>query len=215
MRRVPPSSGSQLALFSTFSCHAFICEREGETLALAADHRRHADKRERHPRPQLRGGAGPPAPGEVRGGRRLASLAGHGPQPRHLGEPHGAAGRAPAHEDPEAALLRPPGPAHACGAALASRAVRRLALERAVPGGAHAPARSAAPCLTEKGALTISPRETRPAAACPPRANGSPEALPAVRGDLPPSASGQLRWSSAAQEVDRSLPGQVRPARRG
>ena len=49
VRRVPPSPGSQLALFSTFSCRAFICDRKGETLALEAGHRRHADKRERHP----------------------------------------------------------------------------------------------------------------------------------------------------------------------
>jgi len=43
VRRVPPSPGSQLALFSTFSYHAFICDREGETLVLEADHRRHAE----------------------------------------------------------------------------------------------------------------------------------------------------------------------------
>jgi hypothetical protein len=43
VRRVPPSPGSQLALFSTFSYHAFICDHAGETLALEADHRRHAE----------------------------------------------------------------------------------------------------------------------------------------------------------------------------
>jgi len=43
VRRVPPSPGSQLALFATFSYHAFICDREGETLTLEADHRRHAE----------------------------------------------------------------------------------------------------------------------------------------------------------------------------
>src|SRR5450756_2354655 len=43
VRRVPPSPGSQLALFATYSYHAFICDREGETLALEADHRRHAE----------------------------------------------------------------------------------------------------------------------------------------------------------------------------
>jgi len=43
VRRVPPSPGSQLALFASFSYHAFICDREGETLALEADHRRHAE----------------------------------------------------------------------------------------------------------------------------------------------------------------------------
>ena len=43
MRRVPPSPGSQLALFTSYSYHAFICDREGEMLALEADHRRHAE----------------------------------------------------------------------------------------------------------------------------------------------------------------------------
>ena len=42
-RRVPPSPGSQLALFTSYSYHAFICDREGEMLALEADHRRHAE----------------------------------------------------------------------------------------------------------------------------------------------------------------------------
>jgi len=43
VRRVPPNPGSQLALFSAYGYHAFICDREGETLALEADHRRHAE----------------------------------------------------------------------------------------------------------------------------------------------------------------------------
>jgi hypothetical protein len=43
VRRVPPNPGSQLALFSTYGYHAFICDREGETLTLEADHRRHAE----------------------------------------------------------------------------------------------------------------------------------------------------------------------------
>ena len=43
VRRVPPTPGSQLALFTTYDYHAFICDREGETLTLEADHRRHAE----------------------------------------------------------------------------------------------------------------------------------------------------------------------------
>ena len=38
-----PTPGSQLALFATYSYHGFITDREGETLALEADHRRHAE----------------------------------------------------------------------------------------------------------------------------------------------------------------------------
>ena len=43
VRRVKPSSGSQLALFTNYSYHAFITDREGDTLELEADHRRHAE----------------------------------------------------------------------------------------------------------------------------------------------------------------------------
>ncbi len=43
VRRVKPTPGSQLALFTDYSHHAFITDREGDTLALEADHRRHAE----------------------------------------------------------------------------------------------------------------------------------------------------------------------------
>ena len=43
VRRVKPTPGSQLALFSTYSYHGFITDRDGETLELEADHRRHAE----------------------------------------------------------------------------------------------------------------------------------------------------------------------------
>ena len=43
VRRVKPAPGSQLALFATYSYHGFITGRDGETLELEADHRRHAE----------------------------------------------------------------------------------------------------------------------------------------------------------------------------
>ena len=43
VRRVKPTPGSQLALFTTYSYHGCITDREGETLELEADHRRHAE----------------------------------------------------------------------------------------------------------------------------------------------------------------------------
>ena len=43
VRRVKPTPGSQLTLFHNYSYHAFITDREGDTLALEADHRRHAE----------------------------------------------------------------------------------------------------------------------------------------------------------------------------
>ena len=43
VRRVKPTPGSQLALFADYSYHAFITDREGDTLDLEADHRHHAE----------------------------------------------------------------------------------------------------------------------------------------------------------------------------
>ncbi len=43
VRRVKPTSGSQLVLFATYSFHVFITERASDTLDLEADHRRHAE----------------------------------------------------------------------------------------------------------------------------------------------------------------------------
>jgi len=44
VRRVRPTPDSQLDLFGvSYSYHAFITDRDGETLALEADHRRHAE----------------------------------------------------------------------------------------------------------------------------------------------------------------------------
>ena len=43
VRRVQPTPGSQLALLAKYSYHAFITDRDGDTLYLEADHRRHAE----------------------------------------------------------------------------------------------------------------------------------------------------------------------------
>ena len=43
VRRVKPTPDSQLALIANYSYHAFITDREGDTLELEADHRRHAE----------------------------------------------------------------------------------------------------------------------------------------------------------------------------
>ena len=43
VRRVRPTPGSQLALFANYSYHACITNREGGTLELETDHRRHAE----------------------------------------------------------------------------------------------------------------------------------------------------------------------------
>jgi hypothetical protein len=43
VRRVRPTPGSQLALFTDWDYHAFVTDRDGPTLELEADHRRHAE----------------------------------------------------------------------------------------------------------------------------------------------------------------------------
>jgi hypothetical protein len=42
VRHVRPTPGSQPALFTTWSYHAFVTDRTGPMLELEADHRRHA-----------------------------------------------------------------------------------------------------------------------------------------------------------------------------
>jgi hypothetical protein len=43
VRRVRPTPGSQLALLTLYDYHAFITDRDGETVGLEADHRRHTE----------------------------------------------------------------------------------------------------------------------------------------------------------------------------
>lgn len=42
VRRVRPTPGSQLALFTDWDFHAFVTDRDGDVLDIEADHRRHA-----------------------------------------------------------------------------------------------------------------------------------------------------------------------------
>jgi hypothetical protein len=42
VRRVRPTPGSQLALFTTWDYHAFVTDRDGDMLQVEAEHRRHA-----------------------------------------------------------------------------------------------------------------------------------------------------------------------------
>jgi hypothetical protein len=43
VRRVRPTPGSRLAVFTDGDSHAFVTDRDGPTLELEADHRRHAE----------------------------------------------------------------------------------------------------------------------------------------------------------------------------
>ena len=132
VRRVKPTPGSQLALFANYSYHAFITDREGDTLELEADHRRHAEIE--NAIRDLKYGVGlnhlpagrfaaNPEPAE--GG--LAGRPGHGPQSGSLDGTHRSGRATGNHQDLQAALLlsgrtaHPPGPAsHPASAQLIS-----------------------------------------------------------------------------------------------
>ena len=115
VRRVKPTPGSQLALFAKYSYHGFITDRDGELLELEADHRRHAEIRECHTRPQVRRRAEPSPLGPLRRQRRLAGRPDDGPQPGPL-DGADRSGRADSHhQDPPAAVLLPGRTAHPLG----------------------------------------------------------------------------------------------------
>ena len=138
VRRVKPTPGSPLALFTNYS-HAY--HRPG---------RRHAGPgsrpspprrdRERHPRPQVRG-AQPSPLGTLPRQRRLAGRASDGPQSGPLDNAHRRASGG--NQDPPAALLLPGRTAHslgppphfasAPGLALANQFSSALARLRALP----------------------------------------------------------------------------------
>ncbi len=80
VRRVRPTPGSQLALFTAWDYHAFVTDRDGDVLEIEADHRRHAVVEQSIA--ELKGRAGTPALRPLHGQRRLARPDGHGAQPR-------------------------------------------------------------------------------------------------------------------------------------
>ena len=84
VRRVKPTPGSQLALFATYSYHGFITDRDGETLELEADHRRHAEIENAIRDLKVRRRSEPHAVRPLRRQRRLAGGTGDGPQPGPL-----------------------------------------------------------------------------------------------------------------------------------
>ena len=88
VRRVKPTPGSQLALFAAYSYHGFITDRDGDTLGLEADHRRHAEIE--NAIRDLKYGVGlQPSPlGALRRQRCLAGRPGGRPQPGTLDGAH-------------------------------------------------------------------------------------------------------------------------------
>ena len=153
VRRVQPTPGSQLALFTNYSYHAFITDREGDTLELEANHRRHAEIE--NAIRDLKYGVGinhlpsgrfPANPEPAEGG--LAGRPDHRPQPGPLdGAPR--SGRATGHhQDPPAAVLLPRRTAHPLGAPTHFASAPGLALAESVQPRPGETARPAASVLT-------------------------------------------------------------------
>ena len=110
VRRVKPTPGSQLAFFATYSYHGFITDRDGATLALEADHRRHAeienairDLKYGVGLNHLPSGRFAANPDPAEGG--LAGRPGDGPQPGTLDGAHRSGRATGNHQNPPTTLL--------------------------------------------------------------------------------------------------------------
>ena len=88
VRRVKPTPGSQLALFASYSYHGFITDRDGDTLELEADHRRHAEIENAIRDLKYGVGLNHLPSGRFAANGRLAGGPGDGPQPGPLDGPH-------------------------------------------------------------------------------------------------------------------------------
>ena len=153
VRRVKPTPGSQLALFANYSYHAFITDRDGATLALEADHRRHAeienairDLKYGVGLNHLPAGRFPANPEPAEGG--LAGRPGHGPQPGSLDNARRPGRATGNHQDPQAALLRSGRTAHPLGPASHPASAPGLALGKPVQSRPGKIPRLPAPSLT-------------------------------------------------------------------
>ena len=192
VRRVKPTPGSQLALFTTYSYHAFITDRDGDTLELEADHRRHAEIENAIRDPassagqvlkygvglnHLPSGRFPANPEPAEGG--LAGCTSSGLQPGTLDHAHRSGRTGGNRQDPAPALLLPPLTPHPQGPPPHHAPPPGLALAKPVQLRPGPIARPAPPLLTP---FTVSDPST-----------GLPNRLADLRqaGPLTPSASGR------------------------
>ena len=119
VRRVQPTSGSQLALFVHYSYHAFIADRAGEMMELEADHRRHAEIENAIRDVKYGVGLNPSSRGPIRRQRSLARGASDRTDLRPLdGAGQGLGVGSVMARHVQAALLRPRRTAHPLGTAL-------------------------------------------------------------------------------------------------
>ena len=153
VRRVKPTPGSQLALFANYSYHAFITDRDGDTLYLEADHRRHAeienairDLKYGVGLNHLPSGRFPANPEPAEGG--LAGRPGHGPQSGSLDNARRPGPATGDHQDPAATFLLPGRTAHPLSAPTHPAPATTLALGKPVQSRPGKIPRLPAPSLT-------------------------------------------------------------------
>ena len=147
VRRVKPTPGSQLALFASYSYHGFSTDRDGDTLELAAYHRRHTEIE--NAIRDLKYGVGL---NHLPSGRFAANAAWLAVQVMGYNGPPdsvhrlGRVGRD--HQDPPAQGLRPGRTAHPLGAPPHPASAPALALGNPVQSRPGPAARPATPSLT-------------------------------------------------------------------
>ena len=153
VRRVKPTPGSQLALFAAYRYHGFITDRDGATLALEADHRRHAeienairDLKYGVGLNHLPAGRFPANPEPAEGG--LAGRPGDRPQPGTLDGAHRSGRAGGDHQDPPTTVLLPRRTAHPFGPPPHFASSPALALGKPVQSRPGTIARPATPNLT-------------------------------------------------------------------
>ena len=161
VRRVKPTPGSQLALLATYSYHGFITDRDGDTLELEADHRRHAEIENAIRDPQIRRRSQPSPVWPFRRQWRLAGGPGDCSQPGALDGAHRPGRTDRDHQDPAAAILLPRRSADPLGAPTHPALASALALGGPVHWRPDPVAHPAASLLTA-ALLTVAPATGTP-----------------------------------------------------
>ena len=155
VRRVRPTPGSQLALFANYSYHAFITDRDGETLELEADHRRHAEIE--NAIRDLKYGVGlnhlPSGRFPANGAWLAVQVMAHNLAP--LDRAHRSGRDGSNHQDPAAAPLFPGRTNHPQGPAPHTASPQALALGNPVPLRPGAVADHSTPGLTPPDATQL------------------------------------------------------------
>ena len=157
-----PPPGSQLALFTSYRYHAFITDREGDTLDLEADHRRHAeienairDLKYGVGLTHLPSGRFPVNPEPAEEG--LAGRTDHRPQPGSPDRTHRSGRAYYDHQDAPETLLLPRRTHHPQSPPPHSASSPKMALAKPVQQSPFQTACPAAPFLIEPDSYTALP----------------------------------------------------------